>query len=70
MHPEPAQNPLLSTRPALTRKDLRAVAVVAQVDERTCTKRLAGMKVRPTCAARIDAALASLGLAATAAPRG
>lgn len=52
-----------SLQKQLSRRDLRAVAVVAEVDERTAARALAGVKTHAATAERVRAALVTLGLA-------
>ncbi len=52
-----------SPQKQLSRKDLRVVAAVAEVDERTAAHVLAGVKTHASSAARVRAAMLSLGLA-------
>lgn len=42
--------------------ETRLISVVSRTDERTVAKALRGERVRPMCLARIEEALASLGL--------
>ena len=55
--------PQESPQKQLSRRDLRAVAAVAQVDERTAAKVLAGVKTHAEPAQRVRAAMVTLGLA-------